>query len=392
MAITVLTPMTFQRAVQALAGFDSAGRLYVHGHIYDNLGVQDPTQRALERYDPSSGVWTTLASSAQWVQTPGYIIDASDRIVYAGGAVFPGPDLAHPEYGGTNQGEIYDPAANTWAAIPAMPGSNAREQSYYWKDSGGLLRLGGGDSRLDYPPQGSGTLTYGNALWYSGGASGTWTVGTASGVTGSIYTRQSHAAALLDSSGRMFSIQRGGVISINQRYDPATDTYAAVAALPGGVLSNGDWCGVVTPADQIYIVGGSTRSPTASFSNHTWRYDIASDTWTTLANHPRNVVRGYAFYLGGQLYTIGCEADVAPVRTGIYQYDPVGDTWTASADTLSVVRIPTCIADALGGVYLIGGDTAASPFTSKVVEYWSPSGVVPPPPTTRRRFFAQMVG
>jgi N-acetylneuraminic acid mutarotase len=82
---------------------------------------------------------------------------------------------------------------------------------------------------------------------------------------------------------------------------------------------------------KIYVTGGWDTTGDASAA--TYRYDPASDSWTSVASLPAPAVAGGTAVLGGRLYVIaGCAGNCNPVSQATYVYDPTADAWSQVAD------------------------------------------------------------
>src|SRR3954447_7017879 len=82
---------------------------------------------------------------------------------------------------------------------------------------------------------------------------------------------------------------------------------------------------------KIYIVGGFTGNGHKGVQASVFEYDVAADTWRTLAplSSPRGSVAAAA--LGGKIHAFGGrknETDVVPTHE---VYDPATDKWSAAA-------------------------------------------------------------
>ena len=158
---------------------------------------------------------------------------------------------------------------------------------------------------------------------------------------------------------------RNGAGHDNNRYTPATDTWATLAAMP----TARDGLGAAVVGDSIYAIGGrpQTSGPCSSFTQFATveRYDIASDTWATVASlpSPRSDVGAIAH--GGKVYVFGgCQAGTQSATDEVDIYNPRTDTWSEGTP------MPTARAGFYGigvkgdRIYVIGGidaTGAASP-------------------------------
>lgn len=113
-------------------------------------------------------------------------------------------------------------------------------------------------------------------------------------------------------------VLRGSATNGFYRYDLATDTWATMAVTPDTVSYGGSI--VAGPEGFLYATRGNNSS---AF----WKYDIALDTWSAVTGSSKN------FYIGG-----GLTSDRARYIYGIpgsddafYRYDMANDAWSARA-------------------------------------------------------------
>lgn len=106
-------------------------------------------------------------------------------------------------------------------------------------------------------------------------------------------------------------------------YDPTTDTWSQQADYGGGLISRG----VAFTIGSLGYVGCGTVFPAGQL----WAYDPAANQWTPKASAPiatPTAVRilSAAFTVAGKAYVCG-GLDTA-IRSDLWEYDPVTDTWT----------------------------------------------------------------
>lgn len=133
-------------------------------------------------------------------------------------------------------------------------------------------------------------------------------------------------------------------IAANNRYDPATDTWASMAALP---LAR--WgLAAVHLGGKIYCMGGATTLSTFSARNDI--YDIATNTWSVGVDIPAAVQ-------GDQGQTACTDGTYVYLNTSreLVRYDPVADTWATLPDAalLDPVNWGAMVVDG-GYIYLFG--------------------------------------
>lgn len=167
-------------------------------------------------------------------------------------------------------------------------------------------------------------------------------------------------------------------------YDPALNTWATKTSMP---TAREDFATFVIDG-KIHCVGGIAAG-TIVLTTHEV-YDPALDSWDTLEPLPvakllgnfGAAINGKGYVVGGTDTMVGYPT-LAPVNT-VYEYDPVGDSWTAKA----VIPALGCYRDVVamnGKLYVIGGTTTQWNLATNTVIYvydpttnaWSTGGVLP---------------
>jgi N-acetylneuraminic acid mutarotase len=152
---------------------------------------------------------------------------------------------------------------------------------------------------------------------------------------------------------------------LEEVFYPASDSWnAGLAPLPTG--RNG--LAVAVVGDAIYAIGGRTSGggPCSGFGAGVLatveRYDIAVDTWTTVASllSPRQDLA--AASVGGKIYVFGgCDASGSIVGD-VDVYDPTTDTWSPAPTDMPNPRASFYAVETKGDtVYVIGGWDGVSP-------------------------------
>jgi N-acetylneuraminic acid mutarotase len=148
----------------------------------------------------------------------------------------------------------------------------------------------------------------------------------------------------------------GGVASNGQItgaleiYDTVTDTWRVGADLPVPV-----WRSSAAVVDgQLFLFGGylSTGSFPFSPTAASWRYDPASDTWTTLADMPSARGSLVALALNGRVHVLGGATSQPQALNQIY--DPATDSWSDAAP-MPAGRSGLTGSVLDGEIYLTGG-------------------------------------
>ena len=124
----------------------------------------------------------------------------------------------------------------------------------------------------------------------------------------------------------------GGTVNTNEQYDPSTNswTFKAPMRIPR------DSFAIAVFQDKIYCIGGRTSIPSYSpqtFTTVNEVYDPATDTWQFKAPLPTAQWPLQASVVDGNIYVIG--------RSGVtYVYNPINDSWATKAMAPSVNNEP----------------------------------------------------
>lgn len=175
--------------------------------------------------------------------------------------------------------------------------------------------------------------------------------------------------------GRIYvlgGLENGAPVGYNWEYDPAGDKWTARKMMPRPAhhIMIAPW------RNRIYVFGGFVRPkafPAWQPIDNAWVYDPATDSWKALAPMPTPRGAGQAVALGGKLYVLGGAmsdkpgAPGAPIGLGspdqlvvgtVEAYDPATNTWQTRAP------MPTprnhFLAAAVGGkIYAVDGRTGS---------------------------------
>jgi N-acetylneuraminic acid mutarotase len=122
----------------------------------------------------------------------------------------------------------------------------------------------------------------------------------------------------------------GGFTNTLYRYDPIADTWTNLSTVPGGVGRESPFMAYYQ--GKLYIGGGATSSSVCgsnSYARDFYAYDIATNTWTTLANHPNTNWEGWAVAYNGKIYVTGEHAPCCCSCTNqYYYYDIASNSWS----------------------------------------------------------------
>jgi N-acetylneuraminic acid mutarotase len=117
-------------------------------------------------------------------------------------------------------------------------------------------------------------------------------------------------------------------------FDPLTQAWTQRASVPApGVGSNFGSAAQVGGA--IYVFGGVTGPPgPITVTSTAWKYDIASNTWSRIADLPTTNFGAAVAAIGGQIYL----ASGSGFITQTWAYNPATNTYTRKADAPAVAQ------------------------------------------------------
>jgi N-acetylneuraminic acid mutarotase len=287
----------------------------VGGHFYLAFGRDDLIQ---EVYDPASGAWTTagpVPENLSHVQG----VEVGGRIYYPGGFAFgPRRDV------GTMH--IYDPAEGDWSTGASMPLGRER-------GAGGVAAVAG-------------------KIYYLGG----------------------------------LRLPQVAVPWVDV-YDTATDTWTTLPDMPRAR----DHVAVAAMDGALYAIGGRVADPAVSV-DATDRYDIAAGTWSTgLAPIPTPRAGAAVAPFGQELVVIGGSHGYVSLRT-VEAYDVAEDSWRTLAP-MPTARdgIQAVVFD--GDVYVAGGGTLPrGTGPTDVLEVYVPTSTVRPDALVKLSTSTAMLG
>jgi N-acetylneuraminic acid mutarotase len=193
-------------------------------------------------------------------------------------------------------------------------------------------------------------------------------------------------------------------------YDPAADTWKALAPMPG---KRGSALAAAV-GDKIYVVGGATTIPgskeTAIFPTHPHmsvgtveEYDPTTNTWRerspmpTPRNHAAiGVVNGKIYVIGGRVGAafIGFASDISVVE----EYDPATDQWSGPRTRMPIARSAIGAGVYGGRIYVAGGEYQDPHMmaTFRAVEAYDPAAntwtEMPPMPVSRHGLAVGVIG
>ena len=257
-----------------------------------------------DRYDPASNTWQALPhvnAPYRGFQKPAHVWTGTEWIVWARGF------------------HRYDPAQDVWFKAPGPNGFVGRiDHTAVW--TGNEMIVWGGrwsDTNPNSVPLDSG-FRYDPIL-------DSWTATNSNGAPAGSY---GHTAVWTGSEKIVF----GGIggAGSGARYDPLTDQWTPVSTVGAPVEERWRSSAVWTGAEMV-VWGGA--EVTQSFDTGA-RYDPAMDMWQTMSttDAPTGRLGHTAVWTGSEMIVWGgfsYSSSSSPFDSGA-RYDPVTDSWTAT--------------------------------------------------------------
>ncbi|UCC11365.1 MAG: T9SS type A sorting domain-containing protein [candidate division WOR-3 bacterium] len=127
-------------------------------------------------------------------------------------------------------------------------------------------------------------------------------------------------------------------------------------------------------SDMIYMIGGSPNNIWTNMNNYVYRYDPGTDTWnTSLSNMPtaRAFIQGA--YWDGKIYVIGGMNSTYVILNLNQVYDIATDSWSSLAPIPQARAAHGTVAHD-GNIYVIGGSNLMATGFTSVSRYNTASG------------------
>jgi N-acetylneuraminic acid mutarotase len=301
-----------------LPGFGAInGKFYVAS---GNNGVGEVPD--LQIYDIASNTWSSGAPIPTPVTGPGSAVfdDGTGPKLYVFGGTAPFPVT-------TTITQIYDPATDSWSTGPSMvvaklwfyggpldptsilaPGGDSTPGIPF--NDNQILAAGGGCVSPTPTPTPTATCPPGGPR----GGAGAWTAGNPYPITDVRYGFAQTATHFYVFGG----VSDGTRVNNVNRMDLSTGTWEPRAPMP--FTSEAPTCALDESAGIVYCAEGDTGSGFAS-------YDIASDSWTSLASIPGGDHYGSASgAFNGKVFVAG---GTTSFSNAVQVYDIATNTWSA---------------------------------------------------------------
>ena len=143
-----------------------------------------------------------------------------------------------------------------------------------------------------------------------------------------------------------------------RRLDPATGAWTNMANIPNGGSYYGGGVVFYTDGSNPYIYIFANYDPWYGYTGYTYRYSLASNSWSQLSNIPNNAYIAGAAALGNNIYIAGGYA--GGYSQALYEYSPANNTFTQRANMPTGRYYLTCTSIAsINRFYAVGGYGAA---------------------------------
>ncbi len=144
----------------------------------------------------------------------------------------------------------------------------------------------------------------------------------------------------------------GSYLNTNEEYDPATDSWTNVTAMPTSrgylTVSTAIW----SSSEFIYAIGGNT----GSYSNLNERFDPLFNSWSLMSPMPIARDNTAAAVAGNLIYVVGGR-NGSPMPLN-QVYDPDADSWTGLPSMLTSRQSPAAATGSISGteyIFVFGG-------------------------------------
>ena len=266
---------------------------------------------------------------------------------------FPGPSLDAPRSGAATT--VFSGGNNLLIGGDSSRGSRIGRHEH-------LLDL---SAAVSVRRRRAGAVANGGMIIVYGGSDGTSSTSAVIGYSpsgdapltlASMSVARSYLGYAPDRNGNAYAIggldDTGQPLSSAERYNPDSDTWAAIASLPTALY---DFPAVFDGTNYIYIFGGRTNTASGTETATVLRYSVSANTWTAMAPMPV-AVAGSAAALGadGKIYVVGGVS--GGVTTNVVQvYDPAANSWTISTPLPEGLSASAMGVDSLGRLIVMGG-------------------------------------
>ncbi|MGB5015466.1 MAG: kelch repeat-containing protein, partial [Pyrinomonadaceae bacterium] len=284
-----------------------AATAVVNGIIYV-LGGRDETstQASVEAYDPTTDTWT----SRRPMMAPRMQLAAA----VVGGTIY--------VFGGTPfrlEVEAYDTATDSWSIVGSMPDRRT------WSSAATL-------GQTIYLPGGyDGVNTIADVIAFTPETDRVAAVPACPTLQEAVWAELPTARKNMtvgEINGNIYAVggydSKTGFRSVNEAYNPATDTWKKRAPMPTARETRATNNAVVD--GKLYVIGGNAGG---HCSDRNEMYDPAKDIWSAKAQMPTPRCHLAVVAHNGLIFAIGGTNTSGSIKYSALEiYDPVQDVWT----------------------------------------------------------------
>ena len=165
-----------------------------------------------------------------------------------------------------------------------------------------------------------------------------------------------------------YSFSASSDVNNFRRYDLGSNTWTTLAPMPD-IISNAS--AVYSPINnKVYVFGGGNAT-SGVVSNATRIYDVAAGTWSAGTNMPD--VRGFMAkgYFNGKIYLVGgySTGNISPAFAQVWEYDPIANTFNTTRLDMPATLGGAGSAVINGHLYVAGGRDATNTVVASLFDY-----------------------
>src|SRR4029079_6117344 len=371
---------TSRASMPATLGGPGFGIINGHMIVAGGRDINNTNLNTVYDYDIAANTWATRANMPSGVNVPGSAVIAGKLWVFGGGNPFTGPSamptsankgvrawlrrLFNPDT--TNSLQVYDPATNSWTSGPtlnqqrAFPagtgvGTTAVAVGGYTGSTTTTsveVNMAGGGCASPTPTIPPTATPTGSPSCTPGGTPGPWSMASPYPIPVVRYGFAQTATHFYVFGG----VSNGTRVPDVNRLDLATGMWQPRASMP--FSSEAPTCALMPGTNFVYCTEGDTGS---GFE----RYDIAGDSWTSLASIPGGDHYGSASgAFNGKVFVAGGST---AFTSAVQVYDVASNTW--SSGTAAPNDFLLAGYQQVGQfLYVVGGFEAAGPVAKASAE------------------------
>ena len=175
-------------------------------------------------------------------------------------------------------------------------------------------------------------------------------------------------------------VENGAIVATSRRFDGTT--WTTIASVPAAL----EFSATCTDGTNAYILGGAITG-TGVPQTTLYRYNVGTNTYTTLAPFTVGTWNSAAVLIGGRIYKFGGTGPATGSTTALEIYDIGTNTWSLGAAMPDPTSFPAAFSNG-GFIYSIGGLNSTGTVASlKTYRYdpgtniWNDAAIVDLPAT-----------